>query len=352
MEFIKPNDDMAVGLLTELVARFREQDSAEKEKSLKELFVKLYGLVEDLLDASAPQGLSRTYAHALFIVGAGTGRTKKRTLKEICSVSENSSAMYAEEEALKILAFDVSQKVFDDIRKRYEDHPHADAPFDINKHIVKKHLEPIRLGRKAVSDIFYSYKWGRGGGKSADGDDENRQAEPAATGETPEEQLVANKAREYLFAITKALVCAMRELRSCCEESFNYLLALIEATLILRAVQTGRSASDITETVHQDMSPLFVDAFREMGVYNHTQYRKVFNEKHDPFIRVKCVGTTVDVRAKRSRARDKLLELFIPLLAFALTPVCPEQDVQDMLRAIYGWLKDITWTKPCEKVTL
>jgi len=122
--------------------------------------------------------------------------------------------------------------------------------------------------------------------------------------------------------------------------------------LILRSVQTGRASSDITETVHQDMSPLFVDVFRELGVYNHAQYRKVFDKKYDPFVQVECAGVAKAVRTKRSRARDKLLELFIPLLAFALTPVCPEQDAQDMLRAIYGWIKDITWTKPCEKVTL
>ena len=343
---------MSAGLLAELVSRFRDQASVEKEESLKELFVKLYGLVEDLLDASAPQGLSQAYSKAIFVVGDSKGHTKRRTLKEICSVSENGSAIYSEEEAFKILAFDVSQKAFNFVRERYESHPHARAPFDLRKHIVERYLRPIRLGKKTVSDIFYSYKWSSGSGKLVDGDDAELRDEPPAAGETPEEQLAAKRAREDLSAIMQALACAMRELRSCCEESFNYLLALIEATLILRAVQTGRAASDKTETVHQDMSPLFVEAFRELGVYNHAQYGKVFDKKYDPFVQVECAGATSAVKTKRSRARDKLLELFIPLLAFALTPVCSEHDVQDILRAIYGWLKDITWTKPGEKVTL
>ena len=351
MKFIEQCENMSAGLLAELVAWFREQASSEKDKALEILAVKLHGFVADLLDASAPQGRFQAYAKALFVVGNGEGCTEKRTLKEICSVSESGSAMYSEEEALNIIAFNVSQNVFNDVRKRYEDHPHARAPLDLPKYIIKKYLEPIRRGRKAVSDILYSYKWGCRGGTAAGEDNEERRDEPAI-GETPEEQLAAKKAREYLSAITQALVCAMRELRSGCEESFKYLLALTEVTLILRSVQTGRASSDITETVHQDMSPLFVDVFRELGVYNHAQYRKVFDKKYDPFVQVECAGVAKAVRTKRSRARDKLLELFIPLLAFALTPVCPEQDAQDMLRAIYGWIKDITWTKPCEKVTL
>jgi len=352
MEFIKPPDDMSAGLLAELVAGFREQSSAEKDAKLESLAFKLRGLVADLLEASSPKGFLKTYAKARFNVPVGKEKMEKRTLKEICSVSENGSARYIEEEALIIIAVDVSQKVFDYIRKRYEDHPHADAPFDLNKYIVKKCLEPIRLGRKAVSDIFYSYKWGFGGGSAADGDDEDRVIEPTAIGETPEEQLAAKLAREHLSAILNAVVCAMRKLRNLCEKSFNYLLALTEATLILRAVQAGRAFSDKTETVHQDMSPLFVAGFLELGAYNHAQYKKVFNKTYDPFIPVDCAGTTKAVRTRRSRARARLLKLFRPLLAAALQAACPARDVEVVLNSVCGWLKEITWQKPGEKVTL
>ncbi|OGR50879.1 MAG: hypothetical protein A2049_01780 [Elusimicrobia bacterium GWA2_62_23] len=352
MEFIKPSDDMSAGLLAELVAGFREQACAEKAAKLESLAVKLHGLVADLLDAPSPKGFLKTYAKARFLVGTGKGNTATRTLKEICSVSENGSASYTEEDALNIIAFDVSQKVFDYVRKRYEDHPHADAPFGLNEYIVKKCLDPIRLGRRAVSDMFYSYKWGVGGGTPTSGDDEELIIEPPAVGETPEEQLAAKSAREHLSAIAKAIVCAMRQLRSLCEKSFNYLLALTEATLILRAMQAGRAFSDKTETIHQDMSPLFVAGFLELGAYNHEQYKKVFDKHYDPFIQVDCAGTTKTVRTRRSRARDRLLALFRPLLAAALRADCAAQDVKIVLKSVCKWLKKIKWQKPGAKVTL
>lgn len=340
MENINPLYSTAEALLSEFVLMLRERYSAKKVEALDDLAVKLHGLVSAMVDISAPAGVIRTYEKAKFKIGDSKGRSVTITLKEMCSSIGSGFSPYSEEDAIKMIAFDVSQKVFEYLRRHYEGHPHKRAAFSLYKYILVEHLERLQKGNAAISDIFYFQKRVGPANINEDDEDEREYAIPSF-GDSPGELLERGEKRRLLASLSKALSSAMGQLRKVCVESFNFLVALVESALIARADQSGRFASRVTETVLQDISPLFVESLLMAGGFTQEQYQKVFDSNYDPFSGLHCGGSSGAARVWRVRARKKMLVLFEPLLATALGAVLLTKVADSVLAAVCTWLKGI-----------
>lgn len=324
-------------------------DAVFKAPDTIEAAIKFHGLVLDIIEDTAKAGVVFTYKNARIIIGL-EGASVVRTLGEICTVSSGNSPMFTEEEALNIIALDVSQKAFIRIRSLGE-HNHykrvAEIRADLDKYLQDHYLEPLQNGKRTISDIFYFQKPFSpfpqigGGSGGFPGDEEYPAIEPVALGETPDDLLLRGMDSEYVVRVQDATREVIQVLFNKFQDSFQYLIALIESSLLVRESQTRKPKSKRTATVHQDMSALFMDSLCALHLYNHARYVSVFGRGYNPFTRLGCGGRSNKDRTQRNRNKKALLAEFLCLLEAALAKRLTASETKSIIGAIRSWLEEI-----------
>ena len=304
-------------------------------------------LVTDIIKRNARSGIISTFRK-----GKVLDRNSKGVPVELSLDEYHSKYGGTDHDALKMIATDVSQKAHFAISNLYKNNHRKRVEkikIDLSAYLLEHYLEPLKNGKRTISDIFYwrntslrQNKLSQDAGSMNFNDDYPLQI-AAAAGENPEDLLSLASARRILSQITSALQEALSELFRNFRDSFNYLIALIESSLLVRETQANKPKSKRTSTVQKDLSAIFFNALHKLNEYSNDRYSLVYSGGYDPFEQLGCGGVSPDSRMERFKNKAKLLKIFRPLLKRCLKPCFKKKDVVTITEALCTWVENVKY---------
>lgn len=284
-----------------------------------------------LLESVVEQNVFQALKTVKVLVGNDSGKSQEVFLFDSLLRGEIESIpdgwQLTEEEAINLVASDMASRAIQDIQhlgSQKQREKLAAIEMDFAGYLSEKYLDEILSGKlvvagvKAIDARAESYSetpW--------DNADDGELINPFSKmgmaliflgdKESPARILFLKKIKTCLDQIMRAVSAATKKLKERCSESFNYLVALIEESLLARVRQYDKAPSKKTMQVQRDMSSIFVNPLIAQG-FDHDWYGHIFNEDYDSFARLGCAGDTGAQRTKRSKHKRRLLEVFAPLL--------------------------------------